>query len=530
MAIPEPRGITIGKGTPQNSEGQNGDMTIRSSIRGLKLYVKESNKWHGIDLDIDLRSLVGTIQRLEKEVKRLSNKTNNIPVVDKVLLRQSGGAAAIGIKNDAGNIALGNGDANVTLESNGNHNLVLQTGNSDTGTITITDGDDADIDIVPAGTGKVGVSSDLNLASGKQFKINGTALAASDVGGITATSTDTLTNKTFDANGTGNSLSNVDMANDVTGTLPAGNGGTGLTSLSANVVTLLGGANFDAVKSSLDLGNVTNESKATMFTNPEITGATDGSAARPVINTSTSNVVKFSYDDNSANYALRIVGPPTQNSLQFYRGAQHDWSVGVLDASDDILRISSNADLTSSPEFSLADNGNLTITGTLAAPNVSASGIVSFGTLTDSGESISILKFVDEADGIGSNDNDTSIPTSAAVKDYVDSYFYDVQLHMFVTTDANQDYLPFGPSNIEGNSTGDNTNDDTLFIPPYNGKLIKLVIHHGSSTGDAGATRMLLRVNGSDKSFVQVTLSNETSATFDFTTLADDQVSFSAGD
>lgn len=56
-----------------------------------------------------------------------------------------------------------------------------------------------------------------------------------------------------------------------------------------------------------------------------------------------------------------------------------------------------------------------------ASGNVTATGIVSFGTLTDSGESIAITKFVDEADGISSNDNDTTIPTSAAVKDYVDT-------------------------------------------------------------------------------------------------------------
>ena len=55
------------------------------------------------------------------------------------------------------------------------------------------------------------------------------------------------------------------------------------------------------------------------------------------------------------------------------------------------------------------------------AVNVTASGTVSFGTLTDSGESIAVTKFVDESDGIGSNDNDTSIPTSAAVKNYVDT-------------------------------------------------------------------------------------------------------------
>jgi hypothetical protein len=53
--------------------------------------------------------------------------------------------------------------------------------------------------------------------------------------------------------------------------------------------------------------------------------------------------------------------------------------------------------------------------------NVTASGIVSFGTLTDSGESIAVSKFVDEGDTIAANDNDTSIPTSAAVKDYVDN-------------------------------------------------------------------------------------------------------------
>jgi len=53
--------------------------------------------------------------------------------------------------------------------------------------------------------------------------------------------------------------------------------------------------------------------------------------------------------------------------------------------------------------------------------NLTTTGIISFGTLTDSGESIAVTKFVDEGDGISSNDNDTTIPTSAAVKDYVDT-------------------------------------------------------------------------------------------------------------
>ena len=68
--------------------------------------------------------------------------------------------------------------------------------------------------------------------------------------------------------------------------------------------------------------------------------------------------------------------------------------------------------------------GNVTgdVTGDLTGDVTgNLTGDVSFGTLTDSGESIAITKFVDEADGISSNDNDTTLPTSAAVKDYVDN-------------------------------------------------------------------------------------------------------------
>ena len=59
----------------------------------------------------------------------------------------------------------------------------------------------------------------------------------------------------------------------------------------------------------------------------------------------------------------------------------------------------------------LDNDGNLDVTNTVA-----------FGSLKDTAEDITITKFVDEADGIENNDDDTSLPTSAAVKDYVDAY------------------------------------------------------------------------------------------------------------
>ena len=53
------------------------------------------------------------------------------------------------------------------------------------------------------------------------------------------------------------------------------------------------------------------------------------------------------------------------------------------------------------------------------AGDFKATGTLEWGTLKDTGENIYITKFVDEADGIANNDNDTTIPTSAAVVDYV---------------------------------------------------------------------------------------------------------------
>ncbi len=77
-------------------------------------------------------------------------------------------------------------------------------------------------------------------------------------------------------------------------------------------------------------------------------------------------------------------------------------------------------DLTGNVTGNLTGNvtGNVTgdVTGNLTG-NVTASGLVQFGSLSDG--TTSITDFVTEADGIGSNDNDTSVPTTAAVIDYI---------------------------------------------------------------------------------------------------------------
>lgn len=92
----------------------------------------------------------------------------------------------------------------------------------------------------------------------------------------------------------------------------------------------------------------------------------------------------------------------------------------IKDTYKSLIKTNDNEQITG--EIELTD-GVGTLTGVKISNDGSlkADGELSFGSLKDTGEDISIQKFVDESDGIENNDNDTSIPTSAAVKNYVDT-------------------------------------------------------------------------------------------------------------
>ena len=92
----------------------------------------------------------------------------------------------------------------------------------------------------------------------------------------------------------------------------------------------------------------------------------------------------------------------------------------IKDTYEGLIKTNDNNAISS--EVELTDGaGNGTGVSVSTDGRVVASGTVSFASLKDTGENITITKFVDQADGIANNDNDTSIPTVAAVKDYVDS-------------------------------------------------------------------------------------------------------------
>ena len=55
----------IGRGTPINSKGDDGDLTFRRTSGGLKLYIKASGKWHGVKVGESFDSLEKKIDELK---------------------------------------------------------------------------------------------------------------------------------------------------------------------------------------------------------------------------------------------------------------------------------------------------------------------------------------------------------------------------------------------------------------------------------------------------------------------------------
>ncbi|PCJ11066.1 MAG: hypothetical protein COA98_08280, partial [Candidatus Neomarinimicrobiota bacterium] len=128
-----------------------------------------------------------------------------------------------------GTVAGGTGSAVGVFQSNGDYDVTLQTGNSTTGSITITDGANGDITLAPNGSGKTdfndnaitGYAADLQTESGTSK-----TLSASDNGTIIVCS------------------SNSAVTITVPASLPSGfncmiiQSGSGQVSLSANSTTL----------------------------------------------------------------------------------------------------------------------------------------------------------------------------------------------------------------------------------------------------------------------------------------------------
>jgi hypothetical protein len=124
----------------------------------------------------------------------------------------------------------------------------------------------------------------------------------------------------------------------------------------------------------------------------------------------------------------------------------------IKDTFKGLLKTLDNAEITGQVEITDGD-GNQTGVFINTDGSVKVTGTTEFGSLKDTGEDITITKFVDEADGISNNDDDSSIPTSAAVKDYVDT-----------GVNTNAANISTNTSNISTNTSDISTNTSAIAL------------------------------------------------------------------
>ena len=205
-------------------------------------------------------------------------------------------------------------------------------------------------------------------------------------------------------------------------------GGTNITTVgSGNTLTV----NLDGTLAGLtSVTSTTLTDGAFSVTGGAITGATTGAFSSDVTIGGNLTVSGTTTAVNSTNTTIADTLVVLQSGLTganpndighiYERGSDgNNGFFGWDQSTDRFMAATTTADGSGTGDLTLTAAG-LEVAA-LVATSVTASGIVSFGTLTDSGETISVTKFVDAADGISNNNNDTTLPTSAAVKSYVDN-------------------------------------------------------------------------------------------------------------
>ena len=349
----------------------------------------------------------------------------------------------------------------------------LYIGNAADGQLTtsVTNGD---ISIQPNGTGTVeidalSVNSDniTSLVTNGSVDITGNGTAGVDIEGIsvngtTITSSDSSTiniNENLIVDGTGDFSGTLSVTGASTLTGGATIDGVSITdntittgSSNANLELTASGTGSVSIDGIQISGTEISSSDSTQITikeNLHVTGNITGTIDAD--NSTVSNLEVDNFKAASIVTEAEGIGSndndttlPTSAAVKDYVDAR---DIGDLSVTGSTISAPSNADLTlttsgtgsvsidgiqiSGTEISSSDSTQITIKENLhVTGNISGTitGTVT-GTIDADSSTISNLEvdnfkaasIVTEAEGIGSNDNDTTIPTSAAVKDYVDN-------------------------------------------------------------------------------------------------------------
>ena len=94
----------------------------------------------------------------------------------------------------------------------------------------------------------------------------------------------------------------------------------------------------------------------------------------------------------------------------------------IKDTYDSLIKLSDNGNLTATLKLLSDGFGNSSGVYLNTAGDFKSTGTIEFANFKATAHAVTINKLVNQAGGISNNDNDTSLPTSAAVKDYVDTH------------------------------------------------------------------------------------------------------------
>lgn len=227
-------------------------------------------------------------------------------------------------------------------------------------------------------------------------------------------------------------------------------------------------------------------------------------------------------------------GGTYDNAIIFQTGSFPYWTMGYVGDSNTIFRINPAGNL-NADVLQLNNLGDLTIDGDLTVSGGDISGGTDTSLVLSADLNVDVK--LDADNDAGDTQHFRVLNASGVVKATIDesgnltansyNHFMDVKIHQWYTTDGNQDYIPFGGSQVETSLITDAYNDDTLFIAPYDGSLQFIKIQSAVGVGTpAGSTNIALRVNGTTQTAVNASIANETTQTFTWSA----NNTFSAGD
>ncbi len=273
----------------------------------------------------------------------------------------------------------GNGTAGQALTSDGD------------GSMSWTTMEVGDITSVVAGAGMTGggTSGDvtLNAVAGNSITVNADSIQVTD-GGITATqlANDAVTtDKILDDAVTADKL-----ANSINSEIAANTAKTGITSGQANAIIANTAKVSDQTVTLTEGANVT-----ITGTYPNFTIASDDVVGAVTSVNGDTGVVVLDTDDIAEG-----------STNEYYTEAKVSANTSVVANTAKVTNATHTGDVTGSGALTIADSAVTNAKINNGAVNM---------------DKLSSTIVVTESEGIGSNDNDTTLPTSAAVKDYVDS-------------------------------------------------------------------------------------------------------------